>query len=151
MPRDSPIVLVAGPDQDVAEPVTQLAQIGVDTVVGVIRDLPADHASVGFELVGIEHFRALMTQPDAKVLDVRMPSEWAAANIEGSIRRFLPDLATDGVPTELDVDRPVLVACRTGRRASIAAGLLANAGYRAVVLDEVGVPDVVEQAAAEAA
>ncbi|MDN5851388.1 MAG: MBL fold metallo-hydrolase [Actinomycetia bacterium] len=151
VPRTSPIMLVAGPDQDITEPVVQLAQIGVDSVVGVVRDLPADRASVGFELVDIDRFRALMAEPDAQVLDVRMPSEWAAASIEGSIRRFLPDLLTDGVPAELDADRPVLIACRTGRRASIAAGVLANAGYRAVVLDEVGVPDVVDQAAADAA
>lgn len=147
VPRASPIVLVAGPNQDVTEPVTQLAQIGVDSVVGVVRDLPADRASVGFELVDIDRFRELMAEADAQVLDVRMPSEWAAASIEGSIRRFLPDLVTDGVPAELDPDRAVLVACRTGRRASIAAGVLANAGYRAVVLDEVGVPDVVGVAA----
>ncbi|WP_300007486.1 rhodanese-like domain-containing protein [Pseudonocardia sp.] len=101
--------------------------------------------------MGIDRFRELMAEPDAQVLDVRMPSEWADASIDGSVRRFLPDLLTDGIPAELDRDRPVLVACRTGRRASIAAGVLADAGYRAVVLDEVGVPDVVARAEADAA
>ncbi len=36
-----PIALVAEPGQDVAEAVTQLAQIGIDTVHGVVRDLGA--------------------------------------------------------------------------------------------------------------
>ena len=38
-PYQSPIVLVAEADQDVTEAVTQLAQIGIDSVRGVIRDL----------------------------------------------------------------------------------------------------------------
>ncbi len=145
VPRDSPIVLVAEPGQDITEPVTQLAQIGVDTVAGVVRDVPADRATVTFDLVDIDRFRKLMDEPAAQVLDVRMPSEWASASIEGAIRRFLPDLLTDGIPAELDPHRPVLVACRTGRRASIAAGILANAGYQPIVLDVSGVPDLVGQ------
>jgi rhodanese-related sulfurtransferase len=145
VPREAPIVLIAGPDQDITEPVTQLAQIGVDTVAGVVRDMPADKASVGFELVDVERFSKLVAEPDAQVLDVRMPSEWASGTIDGSVQRFLPDLLTEGVPTELDKSRPVLVACRSGRRASIAGGILANEGYRAVVLGNDGVPEVIGQ------
>jgi glyoxylase-like metal-dependent hydrolase (beta-lactamase superfamily II)/rhodanese-related sulfurtransferase len=143
VPREAPIVLIAGPDQDITEPVTQLAQIGVDTVVGVVRDVPADKATVGFELVDVDRFRKLVAEADAQVLDVRMPSEWAGGTIDGSVQRFLPDLLTEGVPAELDKDRPVLVACRSGRRASIAAGVLANEGYHPVVLGADGVPDVI--------
>ncbi len=150
VPHDSPIVLVAEPDQDITEPVTQLAQIGVDAVTGVVREVPADRATVGFELVDIDRFRKLMDEHDAQVLDVRMPSEWSEGAVAGSVQRFLPDLLTDGIPTDLDPDRPVLVACRTGRRASIAAGILANAGYRPIVLDVVGVPELIEHGAAPA-
>ncbi|MDN5916561.1 MAG: MBL fold metallo-hydrolase [Pseudonocardia sp.] len=146
VPRHAPIALVAGPDQDITEPVIQLAQIGVDTVVGVIRDLPPQRATVGFELVDIDRFRELMAGPDAQLLDVRMPAEWASASIEGSTQRFLPDLLTTGIPAELDRDRPVLIACGSGRRASIAAGILAEAGYRAIVLDQAGIPDLLAHA-----
>jgi glyoxylase-like metal-dependent hydrolase (beta-lactamase superfamily II)/rhodanese-related sulfurtransferase len=143
IPRGTPIVFIAGPDQDITEPATQLAQIGVDDVVGVVRDVPADQASVGFELVGTETFVDLVDAPDAQVLDVRMPSETSCSStIPGSVVRFLPELFTVGIPDELDRTRPVLIACRTGRRASIAAGLLAEQGYRPVVLDDGGVPDV---------
>ncbi|MGE3284472.1 MAG: MBL fold metallo-hydrolase [Pseudonocardia sp.] len=146
VPRGTPIVLVAEPAQDVTEPLTQLAQIGVDDVVGVVRDVPAQRATVGFELAGLDRFRTLLDAPDAQVLDVRMPSETAASTIPGSIVRFLPDLFTLGVPAGIDRARPVLVACRSGRRATIAAGLLADLGYRPIVLDRAGVPDVLAAA-----
>lgn len=146
VPRNAPIVLVAGPDQDVDEPITQLAQIGVDTVVGVVRDLPPERAEVTFDVVDVDRFEKLMDDPDAQLLDVRMPSERAGGVVAGSLQCFLPDLVTDGIPAELDPERPVLVACRTGRRATIAAGLLADAGYRPTVLDAVGVTDLLERA-----
>jgi len=143
VPRQAPIVLVAEPGQDIIEPITQLAQIGVDTVRGVVRGIPTACDTVAFELAGIDRFRKALDEPTAQVLDVRMPSEWADGVLDGSIQRFLPDLLTDGIPAELDRERPVLIACRTGRRATVAAGILANHGYRTIVLDDAGVPDLV--------
>jgi rhodanese-related sulfurtransferase len=61
--------------------------------------------------------------------------------VPGAAERFLPELVTLGVPAGLDPARPVLVACATGRRAGIAAGLLARQGYRPVVLTGAGVPE----------
>jgi len=141
LPYRSPLVLVAGPGQDVTEAVTQLAQIGVDTVQGVVRAL-GDAATARFELVDLDTFRHRMTEPHAQILDVRMPSERLTARLDGAVERFLPDLFTDGVPDELDRDRPVLVVCASGRRASIAATLLVREGYHPVVLTEAGIQDV---------
>ncbi|MEV5742262.1 MBL fold metallo-hydrolase [Microbispora rosea] len=142
LPYRSPIVLVAEPGQDAGEAVTQLARIGIDTVRGVVRDLgPA--ATETFERLGLAAFTARAARPGAQVLDVRMPNERQAVRLEGAVERFLPDLVTEGVPTELDRERPVLVACGSGRRAAIAATLLAAAGYTPVALDGAGVPDVV--------
>ncbi|MFF4125089.1 rhodanese-like domain-containing protein [Microbispora rosea] len=142
LPYRSPIVLVAELGQDAGEAVTQLARIGIDTVRGVVRDLgPA--ATETFERLGLAAFTARTAQPGAQVLDVRMPNERQAVRLEGAVARFLPDLVTEGVPTELDRERPVLVACGSGRRAAIAATLLIRGGYAPVVLDGAGVPDVV--------
>jgi hydroxyacylglutathione hydrolase len=143
LPYGAALVIVAEPGQDVAEPVTQLAQIGLDTVRGVVRDLPATAATGTFELVDLERFRALRAQEEAQVLDVRMPSEREGARLDGAVEVFLADLFAQGVPDGLDPSRPVLVACGSGRRASIAATLLVRRGYRPVVLTDAGVPDVV--------
>ncbi|NJP35626.1 MBL fold metallo-hydrolase [Micromonospora thermarum] len=142
LPYQAPIVLVAEPGQDVTEPVTQLTQIGIDTVRGVVRDL-GEAATEQFELVDVPTFVDRLADPTAQVLDVRMPSERAAVRLDGAVERFLPDLITEGVPAEIDPDRPVLVACGSGRRAAIAATLLARDGYQPVVLTGAGVADVV--------
>jgi glyoxylase-like metal-dependent hydrolase (beta-lactamase superfamily II)/rhodanese-related sulfurtransferase len=151
VPRGKPIVLVADSDSDVPQAMTQLAQIGVDTVVGVVRDLPGDAATARYERVDTTRFAALAAEPGAQVLDVRMPHERAGSRFEGAVECFLPDLLTDGVPAELDPQRPVLVACAGGRRAGIAATVLVDAGYRVVALDGAGIPDVLRARSLQAA
>ncbi|WP_327583876.1 MBL fold metallo-hydrolase [Nonomuraea sp. NBC_00507] len=141
LPYEEPITLVAEPGQDVAEAVTQLARIGIDTVRGVVREL-GEAATQTYELLELKAFAERLARPGAQLLDVRMPSEWAAARVEGAVERFLPDLFTLGVPAELDPARPVLVACGSGRRSAIAAGHLARLGYRTAALTGAGVPDL---------
>lgn len=147
VPHEAPVVLVAAEDSDVEGATTQLARIGVDTVAGVVRNVPAGAATAGYERVGSSRFVELVAQPGAQVLDVRMPHERDAARLDGAVERFLPDLVTQGVPVELDPERSVLVACGSGRRAAIAATVLVNAGFRVVVLDGAGVADVVRDRA----
>ncbi|GAA1394088.1 MBL fold metallo-hydrolase [Catellatospora coxensis] len=147
LPYQEPIVLAAQRGQDVTEAVTQLAQIGIDTVRGVVYEL-GGAASANFELLDLPAFTDRVRADRAQVLDVRMPSEQAAVSLDGTVRRFLPDLVTEGIPAELDRGRPVLVACGSGRRAAIAATLLLREGYQPVALTGAGVPDVVATLAA---
>jgi hydroxyacylglutathione hydrolase len=141
LPHAAPIVLVAERDQDVAEAVTQLARIGVDTVRGVVHDLGRAGTS-RFDLLDLPAFRHRLADPGSQILDVRMPSEHAELPLPGAVERFLPDLVERGVPGALSRDRPVLIVCGSGRRATIAATLLSRDGYRAAVLTDAGVGDV---------
>ncbi|MEV0592827.1 MBL fold metallo-hydrolase [Nonomuraea cavernae] len=141
VPYRAPIALVAEPGQDTAEAITQLARIGVDTVRGIIRD-PGDCATQRFDLVDLPGFLTRLARPATQLLDVRMPSEREEVRVDGAIERFLPDLVTEGLPAELDKDRPVLVACATGRRATVAAGVLAREGYQPVALTGAGIAEV---------
>src|SRR5690606_15126435 len=99
-------------------------------------------ATVTFETLELPAFRDRLARPGAQLLDVRMPNEREQVRLPGAVERFLPDLLTEGIPAELDRDRPVLVACATGRRATIAATLLAAEGYRPVVLSGAGVAEL---------
>lgn len=70
------------------------------------------------------------------LLDVRSPDEFATQRIPGSHNVPLPDLL-DEAPT-LPPDRPVLVICRSGARAAIAAASLRARGRNDVRVLEGG-------------
>ena len=149
MPFNAPLMLVLDPDQDLEVAVVQLGRIGYDRVLGVLRGLDAWRAEGrpvdSFETVDVERFAAAIRSNEARqVLDVRTPAEWEAGHIAGTVHRYAPDLA-DGVPTGLTTDEKVWLACASGYRSSIAAGLLERAGFRPVVLSRQGVPDVLER------
>jgi hydroxyacylglutathione hydrolase len=141
VPYDEPVVLVANPDQDVEEAVTQLRQIQFDNVVGVVNELGTTHLTPHFDLVDLEAARRMLDE-DVQVLDVRMASELAEVRMPGAVERFVAELFTKGIPEELDREKPVLVVCASGRRASIAASLLVREGFDVRVLDAAGVPDL---------
>jgi hydroxyacylglutathione hydrolase len=64
--------------------------------------------------------------------------------------RYVPDLAFNA-PSELRQADPVWVACASGFRASVSAGLLERQGFRPIVLADGGVADVARRMAAIAA
>lgn len=142
VPYNEPVAIVADPDQDAEDAVTQLAQIGFDNVVGVANDLPSDALGSGFTLVDVDEARRLVAA-DTQVLDVRMPTELEQVRLPGAVERFAAEVFTQGIPEGLDPQQPVLVACASGRRASIAASRLVAEGFADVrVLTGAGVPEL---------
>ena len=140
------IVLVAEPgdDESVRTAATQLAQVGVDDVRGVITDLTPLRGTgdlATFRLVDVAEAQVLVKE-DTQVLDVRQPSEHVETPLEGAVERFLPHVAADGVPSSLDQSAPVLVVCGSGRRAAIAASLVVRDGLTPIVLTGAGAPDL---------
>jgi hydroxyacylglutathione hydrolase len=146
LPYNEPVAIVADPDQDAEEAIVQLAQIGFDAVAGVVNDLPADGLGAGFTLVDLDEASKLVAD-GVQVLDVRMPSELEQVRLPGAVERFVPEVFTLGIPEQLDPTATVLVACASGRRASIAASRLVAAGFSDVrVLTDAGVPDLASAA-----
>ncbi|MDP3966665.1 MAG: MBL fold metallo-hydrolase [Nocardioides sp.] len=142
LPYNESVAIVADPDQDAEEAIVQLAQIGFDSVVGVVNDLPDGGLGAGFTLVDLDEANKLVGE-DVQVLDVRMPSELEQVRLAGAVERFVPEVFTQGVPEQLDPAAPVLIVCGSGRRASIAASRLVADGFADVrVLTGAGVPDL---------
>lgn len=147
LPFNSPLILVLEPDDDASAAAVELARIGFTRVRGVMRGVGGWHES-GRELSAYETATAAQLQGhlhegwDGQVLDVRDPLEWAAGHIEGSAHRYVPDLL-DGLGGAVSTHSPVWVICRTGNRASIAAGLLERLGVQPIVVAKGGVPDIV--------
>jgi rhodanese-related sulfurtransferase len=64
------------------------------------------------------------------LLDVREPSEYQAAHIDGSLLIPLGQLSTR--MNELDPDKEIITLCHHGIRSQTALGLLVRAGFKNV-------------------
>lgn len=144
---DRSLVLVADPGQDVHEALTQLARIGYDRVRGVLHGIDSwrdgGGAIAAYDTANLNRFSAAVAE-GALMLDVRAPSEWEEGHFEGSRHVYLPDLEAHGLD-ELGPGDEVWVACATGYRASIAAGILEEKGLNPVVLADGGIPDLIQR------
>ena len=64
---------------------------------------------------------------DIYVLDVRSPEEYASGHVPGAVNIPYDQMASR--VAEVPKDKDVVLYCRTGRRAAIAAEVLAGHGY----------------------
>ena len=69
---------------------------------------------------------------DAQIVDVRESDEVADGMIPGAKHIALGELAARR--NELDMSRPVIAVCRSGRRSAAAADQLAAAGFTAYTM-----------------
>lgn len=148
-----PLVLVADPTQDIEEARIQLARIGYDNLRGVLHGMTSWRAGgrpvSSFDILDLTQFSTAVAK-GVWTLDVRAPGEWEEGHILGSHHVYVPDLAEhdfDG----LGGGDEVWVACATGYRANIAAGILEQKGLRPVVLGEAGVLEVMRGVASNLA
>lgn len=76
---------------------------------------------------------------DVQVIDVRTPEEWAEGTLDGALLRRHDEILA-GQIQDIDLDRPIALICRSGRRATLAGEALAKAGAADVrVVHEGGV------------
>ncbi len=138
------MLLVLNSDQSAEDAAVGLARIGFTEVRGVMRGTgqwaESGRPLVSHETVSAADLIGRLASGKLQLVDVRDPQEWAQGHIPDSIHRYVPDLVSK--VDELDPGRPAWVICRTGARASIAAGLLARHGIEPIVVAEGGVPDV---------
>lgn len=141
---NAPLVMVLDASQDASQAATELGRIGYESVEGVLRGMDEWVASgrdiASFETCTISDLLDSMGRGDTQVLDVRDPLEWQAGHLEGSVHHYVPDLK-NGLPGGIDPAQPVWIVCRTGNRATIAAGLVEELGATPRVVTKGGVPD----------
>ncbi len=87
------------------------------------------------KVIGMEEYRKIVDDPgDALIVDVREPNEYAAGHVPGAINiprgvlefKIWKHLES---PTGGGTDKPVVLQCQSGNRASLAAQSLAELGF----------------------
>ena len=87
--------------------------------------------STGVTDVDVAAFKKLQQgNPDAVVLDVRTPEEFAQGNIEGAVNIDVKNPNFSGQIKGLDKDKTYMVYCRTGRRSTTACQMMQNEGFK---------------------
>ena len=87
--------------------------------------------STGYTDVDVAAFKKLRQEnPDAVVLDVRTPAEFAQGNIEGAVNIDVKNPNFSGQIKGLDKDKTYLVYCRSGRRSVTACNVMQNEGFK---------------------
>lgn len=85
--------------------------------------------------IDMEAYRKLVDNPGAAlIVDVREPHEYAAGHVPGAIN--IPRGVLEfkiwsqvGFPANTEMDRPLILQCQSGNRASLAAQSLAELGF----------------------
>jgi len=83
-----------------------------------------------------EAYQQLKDDPDAIIVDVRNPDEWAATGVpkvpQGAKLIPLPEFQ-QRAPQELPKDKTIYIICNSGNRSRVASDILIGLGYRSVV------------------
>ena len=144
---DQPVVLLLDDPADWDGLARQAMRIGYDAAFrGHIRGGFAAWTAAGYEqttigrlTVGDLAARLAAGGPDTPlVIDVRQPTEYAGGHVPGSVHLSGGELAER--LDELPRDRPIATICASGYRSSIAASLLARAGFTDVTWVAEGLP-----------
>lgn len=85
--------------------------------------------------IGVEEYRKLVENPGAAlIVDVREPHEYAAGHVPGAIN--IPRGVIEfkiwsqlGLSANTEMDRPLILQCQSGNRASLGAQSLAELGF----------------------
>ena len=140
LPWGTPVTLVGDTAEEVEEAQRQMVRVGIERpagqAVGGVDAFGEGLDRGAYEVTDLEVLaKRLADGDDLHVLDVRRHDERRDLAILGSQHIPIHELAqrVDEVPT----DREVWVHCASGYRAAIAASLLARAGRRPVLVDDV--------------
>lgn len=85
--------------------------------------------------IGMAEYRKLVDNPgSALIIDVREPQEFAAGHVPGAInipRGLINSQIWNhvGAPEKADMEKPIILQCQSGKRATLAAQTLGELGF----------------------
>lgn len=130
---DEPILLVLENDSDLDAIVRLFIRTGFTKFAGYLVGGIKAWQAAGFPFAQVDQITVHQLKEDGdhlQILDVRSPREWKGGHVPGARHIFLSDLRKR--VDELDKAQPTAVYCASGYRASIAASILKQEGFRDV-------------------
>lgn len=109
-----------------------LSLIGIAVISGGMAVWPLLRARAGGPTLGTLAATQLLNDRDVQVIDVRSPEEFAGGSLQHARNIPLADIAAQAA--QLPKDKPALVVCKAGSRASMAAVKLRSAGISEVFI-----------------
>ena len=96
---------------------------------------PVDAAQKHVRMIGMDEYRKLVENPgQALIVDVREPQEFSAGHVPGAInipRGRIESQIWDyvGSSDQADKERPIILQCQSGKRATLASQTLQELGF----------------------
>lgn len=128
---EKPILLVLENDNDLEKVLQLFVRTGYTKFAGYLIDGMKSWDAAGFpiERIGQMSVHELNERKlSLQIIDVRGPGEWKKGHVPGARHIFVPELQNR--MGELDRNKPTVVYCGSGYRASIAASILKRAGFK---------------------
>jgi hydroxyacylglutathione hydrolase len=133
--EEQEIYLIAEDDK-VQEAVIDLIRIGLDNIIGYVTpaEVEAYDELVSTETIDFSGVDTLMNTGDYQILDVRKKTEFVEGHHPQAINiahtRLLDRIG------DVPANKPVLVHCKSGNRASFATSLLERKGFEVKFIDD---------------
>jgi hydroxyacylglutathione hydrolase len=127
-----PIALVLPHDGDLPEVQREFLRVGFTRFAGCLKGGMDAWVTAGLPVeklaqVPVQELNPLLPPRDFQLLDVRTPHEWDEGHLPGAHYLFLGELPQK--LKDLNPDKPVVVYCASGYRASLAASILQAGGF----------------------
>jgi len=132
----SEIILVVDEPGDYDRMVTELHRIGYDLIFGYLSGgimawLMSGRPVDQLEQTSPQQLAECLKKGGIRIIDVRTPSEWESGHIEQAEHFPLSEILENRLPAAKQ-DEELVVQCRSGYRANIAASVLRKAGFSKV-------------------
>ena len=138
IPLHTAIIIVADAPVQIDEAVLRLARVGIESVIGYLRDGLKTWTDAGFKCVQANMLSASQLKQlfdagdDLFVLDVRRSGEFISGHVPKAVNIPLAELSSK--ISQLPKDRALTIICASGYRSSIANGILERAGFKSTRL-----------------
>jgi rhodanese-related sulfurtransferase len=111
-------------------------------IVGVLFVAGCSSSAGAAQTVDPQAWLQAASQPGTTVIDVRTPAEYAAGHIDGAINIDVEGAIFNSEIDKLDKNGSYALYCHSGRRSTLAADAMSQAGFTQVTNLKGGIADL---------